>query len=77
MWFVVSLSVSVGADTAMFFSSVSMSSDYVFLVFFEWSLLTVATSPVGSAACICTSQGVLAAVDRDTHLCCGPFLPSC
>ena len=52
------------ADTAMCFSSVSLTNVYVF---FEWSHLTVVTSPVGSAAFTCTSQGVLAAVDRDTN----------
>ena len=45
--------------------------------FFQWSPLTVATSPVGSDACTCTSQLVLVAVDRDANLCCGPFLLSC
>ena len=33
MWCIVSLSVAVGADTAIF-SSVSLSSDYVVVVFF-------------------------------------------
>ena len=35
--------------------------------FFEWPPLTVTSSPVGSAACTCTSQRVLNAVDRDTN----------
>ena len=33
VWFIVSLSVAVGADTAMCFSSVSFSSVYVFFFF--------------------------------------------
>ena len=72
-WFFVSPSVAVGADTAMFFLSIIEQC----VSFSEWSLLTVATSPVGSAACTCTSQRVLAAVDCDTTSCCGPFLPGC
>ena len=46
-WFFVSLSVVVGADTAMFFLSIIEQCVSFFL--FEWSPLTVATSPVGSA----------------------------
>ena len=69
MWFNVSLSVAV----RVFFSSVSLSSDHV--VFFFSSGLP--DCPVGSAACTCTSQRVLAAADRDTKSCCGPFSPSC
>ena len=42
------------------------------------SLLTVAISPVRSAACTSTSLRVLAAVDRSTELkCFGPFVPRC
>ena len=55
-WFFVSLSVTVGADTAIF----SFLSIIEQCFFFEWSPLTVGTSPVGSAACTCTSQRVLA-----------------
>ena len=42
------------------------------------SFLTVAISPVRSAACTSTSLRVLAAVDRSTELkCCGSFVPRC
>ena len=45
-------------------------------VFLNEPLLTVAISPVRSAACTSTSLRVLAAVDRGTELkCCGPFVP--
>ena len=44
----------------------------------EVPLLTVAISPVRSAACTSTSLRVLVAVDRSTELkCCGPFVPRC
>ena len=48
------------------------------VVFLNEPLLTVAISPVRSAACTTTSLRVLAAVDRSTELkCCGPFVPRC
>ena len=48
----------------------------VLSVFLNEPLLTVAISPVRSAACTSTSLRVLAAVDRSTELeCCGPFVP--
>ena len=44
--------------------------------FLNEPLMTVAISPVRSAACTSTSLRVLAAVDRSTELkCCGPFVP--
>ena len=47
-------------------------------IFLNEPLLTVAISPVRSAARTSTSLRVLAAVDRSTELkCCGPFVPRC
>ena len=50
-------------------NGVERGNTVVFLWCFRvfW-LLTVATSPVESAAYTCTSQVVLAALDRDTNL---------
>ena len=58
-------------------SSVSLSSELV-VGSFDRVSLTVASSPVRSAACTSTSLRVLAAVDRSTELkCCGPFVSRC
>ena len=58
------------------FSFSGSRSCLVFFVCVEWVSLTVAISPVRSAACASTSLRVLAAVDRSTELkCCGPFVP--
>ena len=58
-------------------SSVSLSSEFFVVVVFRMVSLTVATSPVGSAACASTSLTVLVAADRGTNECRGPFLPIC
>ena len=58
--------------------SVFLSSELLLFFFVLQTVsLTVATSPVGLVASSSTSLVVLAAVDRGTNSCRGPFLPSC
>ena len=64
--------------TSNFAEEYSRAAAPLWSVLLNEPLLTVAISPVRSAACTSTSLRVLAAVDRSTELkCCGPFVPSC
>ena len=76
------LTHSLRAWILVFFLTSNFAEEYSRAAAPLWSvllnepLLTVAISPVRSAACTSTSLRVLAAVDRSTELkCCGPFVP--
>ena len=64
--------------TSNFAEEYSRAAAPLWSVLLNEPLLTVAISPVRSAACTSTSLRVLAAVDRSTELkCCGRFVPRC